>query len=244
MYKGKRILAIIPARGGSKGLPGKNIKPLWGKPLIGWTIEQAKACSYIDEIFVSTDSKDIADSAERFGISVPSLRPVELASDTSSTADVIDYILELLENPPNNATPKLFDYLLLLEPTSPLRKRDDLKNIIEKVVDTHEADGLITLGEIHMEHPMIVKKVCNEGKIIPYIPETTKISQRQQADKAYFPYGVAYVIKTEIFKKQKTFYTDHVIPYFIDRQQNYEIDDIYDFLCIEAILRENTENFL
>lgn len=96
MYKGKKILAIIPARGGSKGLPGKNIKPLCGKPLIGWTIEQAKACEYIDEIFVSTDSQEIADVAENFGVKVPSLRPQELASDTASSMDVILYTLNLL----------------------------------------------------------------------------------------------------------------------------------------------------
>ena len=83
MYNGKKILAIIPARGGSKGLPGKNIKPLCGKPLIGWSIEQAQASKYIDEIFVSTDSLEIANVAEGFGVSIPFLRPEELASDTS-----------------------------------------------------------------------------------------------------------------------------------------------------------------
>ena len=83
MYKDKKILAIIPARGGSKGLPGKNIKPLLGKPLIGWTIEQALTSKYIDEIFVSTDSREIADVAETFGVQVPDLRPEELANDTS-----------------------------------------------------------------------------------------------------------------------------------------------------------------
>ena len=86
MYNEKKILAIIPARGGSKGLPGKNIKSLLGKPLIGWTIEQAKASKYIDEIFVSTDSREIADVAENFGISVPFLRPKELASDVHELA--------------------------------------------------------------------------------------------------------------------------------------------------------------
>lgn len=131
-----------------------------------------------------------------------------------------------------------FDYIVLLEPTSPLRKKDDLKKIIEKAVDHAEADGLITLGEVHMEHPMIVKKLDENGKLTPYIQEIKKITQRQQADKAYFPYGVAYVIKTDVFKKEKTLYTDNIIPYFIERWQNYEVDDKYDFLCIEAIFAE------
>jgi len=234
MYKGKKILAIIPARGGSKGLPGKNIKILNGKPLIGWTIEQAKACEFIDEIFVSTDSEEIAKVAEQFGISVPSLRPAELAADTSSSMDVVIYTINLLENSLN----KIFDYIILLEPTSPLRKKDDLDKILKQVVDNIDADGIITLGEVHMEHPMIVKKVNKDGIIVPYIEDVQKITQRQQADKAYFPYGVAYVIKKEVFIREKTFYTNNIIPYFIERWQNYEIDDIYDFFCIEAIHKE------
>lgn len=238
MYNGKKILAIIPARGGSKGLPGKNIKILNGKPLIGWTIEQAKACEFIDEIFVSTDSAEIAKVAEQFGISVPSLRPVELASDTSSSMDVVIYTINLLENSPNNSTKKEFDYIILLEPTSPLRKKDDLKQILKQVVDNVDADGIITLGEVHMEHPMIVKKVNKDGIIVSYITDVQKITQRQQADKAYFPYGVAYVIKKEVFIREKTFYTNNIIPYFIERWQNYEVDDIYDFLCVEAIHKE------
>ena len=91
MYRDKKILAIIPARGGSKGLPGKNIKPLLGKPLIGWTIEQALASEYIDEIFVSTDSREIADVAETFGVQVPDLRPEELANDGFYTLYLVSF---------------------------------------------------------------------------------------------------------------------------------------------------------
>ena len=233
MYKDKKILAIITARGGSKGLPKKNIKPLLEKPLIAWTLEQAKNCDYVDKIFVSTDCPEIAKVCEDFGVKVPFLRPEELASDTSSSMDVVEHVINSLEKENN-----LFDYILLLEPTSPLRKKDDLKNAVEKVVNNLDADGIITMGEVHMEHPMIVKKVTDDEKIIPYIEEVKKITQRQQADKAYFPYGIAYIIKTSVFKEKRMFYTDNVIPYFIERWQNYEIDDIYDFLCIEAILKE------
>jgi CMP-N-acetylneuraminic acid synthetase len=107
---------------------------------------------------------------------------------------------------------------------------------LKKLINNPDTDGLITIGEIHMEHPMIVKRVNDAGRLTPYIENVTKISQRQQADKAYFPYGVAYAIKTDVFVKEKTFYTENVITYLIERWQNYEVDDIYDFLCIEAIL--------
>lgn len=231
MYKEKKILAIIPARGGSKGLPNKNIKELCGKPLIGWTIEQAKNSKYIDTIFVSTDSLIIADISKEFGIDIPFLRPEELANDSSSSMDVVQHVLSYFQS-----LNHYFDYILLLEPTSPLRKIDDIDSAIELAVQNETSDGVVSLGEIHMEHPMIAKKINSDGKLISYIKDASKISQRQQADKAYFPYGVIYMIKTEVFKHEKSFYTNNILPYFIERWQNYEVDDIYDFISIEAIL--------
>lgn len=236
MYRNKRILAIIPARGGSKGLPKKNIKPLCGKPLIAWTIEHAKECTYIDEIFVTTDSEKIANIAKEYGMDVPFLRPSELANDSSSSMDVVEHVISHFEN--RNI---FFDYIVLLEPTSPLRKKKDLDTAIQVAIENETADGIISLGEVHMEHPMIVKKINEKGKITPYIDNVKKISQRQQADKAYFPYGVIYMIKTNIFKKERAFYTDNVLPYYIERWQNYEVDDIYDFIAIEAIFKNLQE---
>tara|TARA_R110002050_G_scaffold237905_1_gene373997 strand:+ start:7496 stop:8215 length:720 start_codon:yes stop_codon:yes gene_type:complete len=236
MYNKKRILAIIPARGGSKGLPDKNIKTLFGKPLIGWSIEHAKCSKYIDEIFVTTDTEKIAAIANQFGVNVPFLRPAELANDTSSSMDVVAHVLSHFES--RNI---FFHYIILLEPTSPLRKKNDLDTAIKLAVENETADGIISLGEVHMEHPMIVKKINEKGKITPYIDDVIKITQRQQADKAYFPYGVIYMIKTDIFKKEKAFYTDNILPYYIERWQNYEVDDIYDFVAIEAILKKLKE---
>ena len=231
MYKDKKILAIIPARGGSKGLVGKNIKPLCGKPLIGWTIEQASDSNYIDKILVSTDCPEIAETSSKFGIKVPELRPDELSTDTSSSVDVVMYHIETLKD-----SGSTFDYIVLLEPTSPLRKKGDIDKAIKKAIDNPSADGIISLGEVHMEHPDIIKKISKKGVIAPYFQKEKKINQRQELEKVYFPYGVIYMIKTNIFKEKKAFYTKNIIPYLVERWQNYEIDDIYDFLCIEAIL--------
>ncbi len=236
MLQNSTILSIIPARGGSKGLKNKNIKWLCGKPLIGWTIEQAKECKYIDEVYVSTDSREIADVAIEFGVDVPYLRPAELAQDSTSTMDVVAYILDFYKK-----KNKFFNYILLLEPTSPLRKKADLDCAIELAVNNENADGVISVGQVHLEHPLIVKKIDQHGRISPYTDGLKKITQRQQADKAYFPYGVAYLIKTDVFLKQHSFYTDNIIPYYIERWQNYEIDDIYDFIAIEAILKSKME---
>ncbi len=232
MNNKKSILAIIPARGGSKGLPGKNIKPLQGKPLIGWTIQQAKQSKYIDEIFVSTDCINISKVSEEFGVKVPFLRPDELSSDVSSSMDVVSHVLNYYESINSQ-----FEYIILLEPTSPLRKRTDIDAAVELLNVDNTADGIVSLGEVHMEHPMIVKKVDRNNKIMPYVSNLNKIHQRQQADKAYFPYGVIYMIKTSVFRKEHSFYTENIIPFLIERWQCYEVDDIYDFLCIETIIK-------
>lgn len=231
MYKNKKILAIIPARGGSKGLPGKNIKPLLGKPLIGWTIEAALNSSYIDDVFVSTDSQEIANVAKSFGVNVPELRPAELASDKATSASVVLYTLDYFRK-----QGKEFEYFLLLEPTSPMRKKDDLDNAIALACDNPEKAGVVSLGKVHMEHPSIVKRVDDNNVIEPYV-SAQKVTQRQQLGKAYFPYGVVYLVRTDYFEKNQLFYGADSLPYFIERWQCYEIDDLYDFIAIEAILK-------
>lgn len=232
----KKVLAIIPARGGSKGLPGKNIKDLCGKPLIAWTIQRALEAKSISEVFVSTDSQKIADVSERYGVLVPELRPEELASDTASSMDVIEYVIDYYE-----ARKQFFDYIILLEPTSPLRKINDIDNIISLALDNPDADGVISVGEVHMEHPSIVKRINNKGYIEKYISGNDMAYQRQMLDLAFFPYGVSYLIKTSAFKECKEIYTEKILPYYIERWQCYEIDDIYDFECIKTIMK--MENF-
>ena len=236
MINGKSVLAIIPARGGSKGLPGKNIKELCGKPLIAWSIGQALKSKYIDSVVVSTDSGEIAKIAEESGANVPFLRPAELAVDDSPTADTILHLLEQL-----SLSGESYDYVALLEPTSPLRKPNDIDDAIDLIIQNAGADCLVSVGEVHMEHPMIVKKIDAKGFVVPYISNIAKIHQRQQADKAYFPYGVVYISKVPSFKENQTFYSDNTIPFVIERWQNYEIDDELDFMIIEQIMRLKME---
>lgn len=236
MIEGKSVLAIIPARGGSKGLPGKNIKLLCGKPLLAWSLEQAFKSKYLDTVFVSTDSEEIANIAKQYGGDIPFLRPPEIAADNSPTSDAIIHALENFER-----IEKYYDYVVLLEPTSPLRKPADIDTAIQLLVKNEDADTLVSLGEIHMEHPMIVKKIDESGRVVPYVENVKKIHQRQQADKAYFPYGVIYISKVSEFKKNLTFYTQRTIPYFIERWQNFEVDDEIDFAVIETIMAMKTE---
>lgn len=232
MIDDKRSIAIVPARGGSQGLPGKNVRELCGKPLIAWTIEKAKKSRYVDEILVTTDSREIADVAVRYGASAPFLRPASLATATAPTIGAVEHALSYYRD----AQSREFDYIVLLEPTSPLREDDDVDRMLEEL-HTHSAefDSIVSVGQV-AEHPAIVKRF--DGRIITsFCPELTAGTRRQDNEPAWFPYGVAYIAKTERLLMERTFYTQRCMGFRIRRYQHYEIDDIYDFICTEAVMR-------
>lgn len=235
MYASKSILGIIPARAGSKGIPKKNLRPIAGQPLICWTIEQCRKSRFLDKVVVSTDGEEIADVSRSAGADVPFLRPVAFAADSSPTSDVVLHALEFFEN-----IGEYYDFVAILEPTSPLRKPTDIDRGIQTLAESEGADTLVTVGEVHTEHPLIVKRIEN-NRVVPYMPETRRIYQRQQADKAFFPYGVLYLSRCRVFKKSKTFYTEKTLPLLIDRWQNYEIDDETDFLVVENLIKKYRE---
>lgn len=232
MIQGKSVISIIPARGGSKGLPGKNIKNLCGRPLISWTIEKALSSNYIDTVLVSTDSQDIANVSKSFGAQVPFMRPDNLATDGATTLSVVQHSLDYYSR-----LDSVFDYIVLLEPTSPLRKPKDIDNMLTKLdSNSNNFDSIVSLGETHA-HPYILKKLTNSS--VSNFLNSPNVSnlRRQDYDSVYFPYGVAYVVKTDVFLEENTFYTRKCMGYQIERWQNYEIDDFCDFLCVEAMIK-------
>lgn len=233
MYKNRRFLAIVPARGGSKGLPAKNIKRLCGKPLIAWSIDAGLKSKYIDKVMVSTDYIIIANIAKEYGASIPFLRPSELATDKATSFDVVKHTIEFYKN----TLREEFDYIVLLEPTSPLREDGDIDNMIKNIVKNEaDFDSIVSIGEV-TEHPSIMKKIVNNSYLENYCIELDMKSRRQDNDSAYFPYGVAYIVKTNSLIEEQTFYTKRNSFYKIKRYQCYEIDDIYDFLAIENIMK-------
>lgn len=232
MINGKKILALIPARGGSKGLPGKNIRNLCGKPLIVWTIDKANSSKYLDMVLVTTDSTEIAEISKAAGAHVPFLRPAELATDKASTYDAIHHALDFLKK----HEAQTFDYVVLLEPTSPLREDDDIdRMLMQLVANSAEFDSIISVGEVD-EHPSILKRL-NGAYLEPFCPELLQTTRRQDNEPAYFPYGVAYIAKTDALLAENTFYTKRCTHFKIKQYQNYEIDDIYGFLCVESIMK-------
>ncbi len=232
MINDKRALAIIPARGGSKGLPGKNIRILCGKPLIAWSIEKARKSCHLDVVLVTTDSPEIADVARQYGAAVPFLRPAELATDHASTYEVIRHALAHYRTTEGRE----FDYIVMLEPTSPLREDQDIDRMLE-VLDTRadDFDAIVSVGQV-TEHPSIMKRLVGD-RIEPFCPELVQTTRRQDNVPAYFPYGVAYIAKTRALLEENTFYTRRCTYFTIKRYQNYEIDDIYDFLCVESVMK-------
>ena len=227
--KAPRILALILARGGSKRLPGKNIRPLAGKPLVAWSIEAARACAAIEDVVVSTDDEAIAAVARAHGARAPFLRPAPLAADTSTSADAALHALDFLRDREG----KEFDAVILLEPTSPLRASGDLPGVAELLTQRWaDTDAVVTVGRVHLEQPAVMKRMDAAGRLAPWTEPATG-----EAPVAWFPYGVAYAVKTEALRQHRTFYPPRVLGYTIERWQNYEVDDLFDFLCVEAVMQ-------
>ncbi|OUW17170.1 MAG: hypothetical protein CBD18_05315 [Opitutales bacterium TMED158] len=225
-----KVLAIVPARGGSKGLPGKNVKTIAGKPLLAWTIAQSKGARLLTRTIVSTDSETIAEIAREHGADIPFLRPAELAQDTSPTADAVIHALDCLQ-----AEGERYDFVAILEPTSPLRQSSDIDRAVSLLADNPNCESLVSAGEIHTEHPLIAKRIV-ENRAIPYFDSNISIHQRQQADSSYFPYGVIYLSQVDAFRRNRSFYSASTLPMLIERWQNYEIDDEIDFMIVERLL--------
>lgn len=226
-----KILAIIPARGGSKGVPRKNIKNLNGKPLIAYSIEVAKESKYIDRIVVSTEDEEIARISKKFGAEVPYIRPVDLAKDDSPTVDCIINMIEWLKENESYIP----DYVCLLQCTSPLRESKDIDGTIEKAI-RENIDGAISVCESEV-NPYWTN-IFDGEKLRYFIKEGKKITRRQDLPQSYRMNGAVYVIKTNILLKNKTFETDNIAGYVMPNERSIDIDTNLDFKFVELLMKE------
>lgn len=234
MISQKSVLAIIPARGGSKGLPGKNIKKLCGKPLVAWPIHAAKSSLYVDKIIVSTDDPQIADIARREGAEVPFLRPEKLAADDSTTISVIVHAINFLSE-----LGETFEYCILLEPTSPLTESYDIDNAFELLESMRtKADSIVGVSEVIATHPVFDVTINQEGLITPYVGEDfSGAVRRQDIEKLYFFEGSLYISDVKTLLERQTFYHSRTLPYIVPKWKAFEVDDMVDLICIEAIMK-------
>lgn len=238
MYNNQKILALILARGGSKGLPRKNVKILNGKPLIAWSIEQGKQSKYIDKVVVSTEDKEIADVSKKYGADVPFYRPKELASDTASSMDAVFHAINWLEN-----AGEKFDILVLLEPTSPLRESSDLDTAIETLLANKTAQSIVGISKVESVHPIFLSKIKN-NLLKPYVGKKFNTKRRQDIDDLYFFEGSLYISYIEALKEKKGFYHDKTMGYIVPKWKSFEIDDMTDFIIIETLLKAKEKNLL
>ena len=227
----KKILAIIPARGGSKGLKRKNIRALADKPLISYTIETAKTSKYLDRIIVSTEDEEISSISKEYGAEVPFLRPMELAEDATPGIDPILHCLKWLEEKQGYVP----DYVCLLQCTSPLRTNSQIDEAIEEMLEK-KADSIVSVYESD-KSPYWMKKIEN-GKLKNFLEADMNYARRQDIPKAYMLNGAIYICKTDLLIKNKGWYSENTVPYIMDKITSVDIDDIDDFRYVEYLMKE------
>ena len=238
MIAGKSVLGLVPARGGSKGLPGKNLRPMLGKPLLAWTIECAAACPAVDAVVVSTDDAAIADTAIGLGAEAPFLRPAGLATDTASSIDVVLHALDTLAT-----GGRVFDIVVLLEPTSPLREVSDIAGALDRLVGAPAVESVVGVARVENVHPAFLYRLT-EGQLRPYTGAQPTGLRRQDLDPLYFVEGSVYASFVAALRAKRSFYHERTAPWVVARYKSLEIDELSDFIAVEALLAARREGRL
>ncbi len=228
-----KILGVITARGGSKTMPGKNIKLLGSKPLIAYSIEAVKKSKLITHLIISTDSQEIADIAKQYGCDVPFLRPAELAQDDTKHLPVMQHAVKTMEE-------KLgfqFDYVVTLQPTSPFRTKEDIDKTLELLIEA-KADSAVTMVEIDSDyHPLVMKKMEGD-KVLPYCMEEPEGTRRQDFPKVYKRSSAVYAHRRDVLIEKNRFYGDDIRGILTPQERYIDIDNLEDWQKAEQMLEE------
>lgn len=232
MVSDHKVVCIIPARGGSKGVVRKNIKELAGKPLIAYTIEQSLQSRYIDRTIVSTEDTKIAEISLSYGAEVPFMRPVSLAGDNVATIDVLLHAINQLEEVEQYG----FDIIVLLHTTAPLRNVGDIDTCIELLIET-EAENVFSVTEAHRNPYFNMVEVNADGKI--RLSKEGSFKTRQSAPPIYDLNASIYVWWKEVLKKKKKIFLDRSRIYVMPKERSMDIDDEIDFRIVEFMLTES-----
>lgn len=233
-----KILAVIPARGGSKSIPKKNVRPLYGKPLIEYSFDAAKASRLLGRIIVSTDDEQIVRIARRNKIEVPFMRPASLAEDNSPTLPAIEHAVVFLQENEDYRP----DYVVILQPTSPLRTSTHIDEAIQILIET-SADSVVSVTEVpHQYNPYSIMKI-EQGRLLPFIKGADAYTRRQLKPVFYARNGAAiYALRYETLIIKKSLYGDDCRPYLMSKADSVDIDDIIDFKFAEFILSGRSES--
>lgn len=226
-----RTLAIIAARGGSKRLPRKNVLDLGGKPLIAWTIEAALECPFINEVMVTTDDDEIAEIAKRYGAAVPFMRPSELAGDTATSFDAIKHAIDFYRA----KLDKEFDFVVLLQPTSPLRSSQHISEAFELLVKRN-ADAVISVCEVD-HSPLWMNTLPADHSLGGFLRDEVKAVRSQELPKNYRLNGAIYICRTSCLLEERTFFiSNNIFAYIMSKDTSIDIDDSFDFKMAKCLL--------
>jgi CMP-N,N'-diacetyllegionaminic acid synthase len=225
------VLGLIPARGGSQGLPGKNLIPLLGRPLIEWTLTSVFQATRVTRAIVSTDHPGIRDTARAAGAEVPFLRPSHLAGDTTPMRVVIDHVLEWVATQDSFAP----DYIVLLQPTSPLRTAMDIDEAIALAIDTR-ADAVVAVRPAR-DHPALLKRQDGAGRLTQALGGDWRVDRRQDMESLYVPNGAIYVATVPFLLTGKDWYDGTTIGYVMPEERSVDIDTPWDLAMAECGLR-------
>jgi len=227
-----QTMGLITARGGSTGLPGKNIKPLIDKPLLAWTIEAALSSRTLSRVILSTDDDDIAAIGQRYGAEVPFRRPAALATADASHVAVVEHAL----NWHVQQTAREVEHVMLLQPTSPLRTAEDIDAAAE-LAHTHRADAVVSVCHV-TQHPYLAKRVDADGCLQAFMPTDIGYLRRQVFPQLYYPNGALYWIRTDVFRASQSFFPARTLPYVMPADRSLDIDTPFDFYLAELLLRD------
>lgn len=224
----KRILAVITARGGSKGIPGKNIKNLAGKPLITWTIQEAKKSTLITDLIVSTDDENIATVCREEGVEVPFIRPINLAEDSTPHLPVMQHAVKEMEK----LRGYVYDYVVILQPTSPFRKGEYIDETVRLLI-SEGTDSAVSVYEIDGSiHPMRIKQL-DGNRVLSYCMEEIEGARRQDLPQAFKRSGDVYAMTRKCLMELNMLYGHSVAGYVVPKERVIDIDEPDDWLVAE-----------
>ena len=218
MANQKKLLGLITARGGSKGLPRKNVLLAGGKPLIAWTISAALESRSIDQLILSSDDDEIIQTAQHWGCDVPFKRPAYLASDTATSMDVVLHALDLMPG---------YEYVTLLQPTSPLRCGKDIDEAFS-LIQQHDAPSCVSVCEA-VDSPYWMYQLTNDGKLKEILQRPKELTRRQDLPPVYVLNGAIYIAKVDWLRVKKSFVAEGCIAYPMSKDKSIDIDTLTDF---------------
>ncbi|MEM1177059.1 MAG: acylneuraminate cytidylyltransferase family protein [Acidobacteriota bacterium] len=233
MDAGPRVLAVIPARGGSKGVVRKNLRPVGGKPLVAHTVDAALAVQRrLAAIVVSTDDPEIAEVARGCGAEVPFLRPAELAGDRVPTVPVLRHAVDAMETRAGTT----YDAVLLLQPTAPFRSAADIEAALDLLTENPEFDSVISVVQVFAVHPILMKRIDEHRELLPFGPEEREGTRRQDYDPpAYMRNGAIYLTRRAPLMESGSIWGRRICPYVMPEERSHNIDSEIDLLVAEAL---------